>query len=447
MAARSLEAAVRRRAVDLRVAVLAGALATATLLAGCSIVASSSAPPGASPDLRPTLTPAFGLTWAMAPALELPADAFAIPSNPPTGPANPGTAGHPGHFPGQSIIEDVVVAGSRLVAVGYVGLAGAWHALAWTSEDGLAWTVRTLDPRPGSFAVAIAVAADGSFVAVGRVGRAAAAWHSPDGVAWSPSLVGSLVAGGPGAPAGQGVARAPELAERMTTIAATPLGLVAGGSVGPELGARHARLWRSPDGAAWQPVPDDAVFDGGEVTTLAATPGDLVALGRLGTGQRSIGSVAWCSADGVSWARSDDPALAGGLVASLVVADGRILAVGSDLDEREAVAWSSSDGVTWTRAPREAARLHVGEKIRMTDLVATPAGFVAIGNYVGVQYGTGTSWLSRDGISWTAAPDQATLGQGEPEAVVAWGERLVIVGSRGAPDNYIPSVWIGPGLP
>jgi hypothetical protein len=421
----------------------AGAAALVGLvLAGCSVTASRSpGVVGPSAAARASLTPAFGLTWAMAPDVERPRDAFAVPSNPPTGPAGPGTAGHPGHFPGQSIIEDVAVSGNRLVAVGYVGFEGAWHALAWTSEDGLTWTVRDLDERAGSFAVAITTGADGTFVAVGRVGRLAASWRSPDGVVWSRSVVGSLVEAG-------ATDRTPELAERMTAIATTLGGLLAGGSVGPELGERHARLWRSQDGATWTPVPDDpAAFDGAEVTTMTARPGGIVALGRLGTGQRSIGSVAWRSTDGATWARIDDPALAGGLVSAVVASGTGLLAVGSDGDEREAVAWSSTDGTTWSKAPSETSRLHSGEKIRMTDVVVTPSGYVGVGNYVGVQFGTGTTWLSGDGLAWTQAPDQPTFGQGEPEAVVAWGERLVIVGSRGAPDNYIPSVWISPGLP
>jgi hypothetical protein len=89
----------------------------------------------------------------------------------------------------------------------------------------------------------------------------------------------------------------------------------------------------------------------------------------------------------------------------------------------------------------------VGEKIRMTDVVLTDQGFVAIGNFVGVQFGEGTSWRSADGATWLQAPIQAALGQGEPEALVAWRDRLVVVGSRGAPDDYIPSAWISPNVP
>ena len=39
------------------------------------------------------------------------------------------------------------------------------------------------------------------------------------------------------------------IAERMTTVIATPDGFLAGGSIGPELFERHARFWRSADGA------------------------------------------------------------------------------------------------------------------------------------------------------------------------------------------------------
>jgi hypothetical protein len=227
----------------------------------------------------------------------------------------------------------------------------------------------------------------------------------------------------------------------------TPDGLVAGGSAGPELGDRRARLWRSTDGGTWTPVSDADAFEGGEVVAIDRGAGGYVALGRLGTGQRATASVAWISPEGDRWTRIDDPALAGGLVAALVRGPGGWLAVGSDGDEREAVAWSSADGMRWSRAPSEASRLHVGEKIRMTDVVATSEGFVGVGNYVGVQFGQGTTWLSADGLRWQEAPLQAAFGQAEPEAVVAWRDRLAIVGSRGAPDDYIPSAWISPNVP
>jgi len=427
------------------VALVAG---TALAASGCSLFAG----PGPSTPPRtaaPTLRPAFGLTWAMAPGLERPADAFAVSSNPPTGPAHPDTAGHPGNFPGQAIIEAITASadGGRLVAVGYVGIAGDWHARAWTSTDGMTWTLGSIDDRTASFAVSVATAPDGTFVAVGRAGREATAWRSTDGTAWTQATVDSLVSTGTGTAARP--ARPPELAERMTVVVATSHGLVAGGSVGAELqGDRRARFWRSTDGSVWSPVADQfAAFDGSEVIDIARAGDGLVAIGRVGGGPHSAASLAWTSSDGSSWTRVDDEALAGGLTNAVVASSSGLLAVGSDANELAAVAWSSPDGRTWRQAPNEPSRLFNEEKIRMTDVVTTPAGFVGVGNYVSLQYGTGTSWLSRDGLAWTQAPDQPTFGQGEPEAVLAWRDRLVIVGSRGAPDNYIPTVWLSPGLP
>jgi hypothetical protein len=425
---------IRRRAALTVLGILA------LLAAGCDAIAQPSRSTGAAGSSAagpPTPQPAFGLTWAQVEDVERPTDAFA--SAIPTAPSGPGTAGHPGHFPGQSILADVAVDGDRLVAVGYTFIAGAWTADAWTSTDALHWALATVDSRPGSFAVAVATAPAGGFLAVGRVADAPAAWTSPDGRTWQSAIVDRLTTG----------ARVGE-PERIASVIATRSGFLAGGSAGPELGDRQARLWRSIDGLSWTPVADEDGFAGGEVIALAEMPGGsgLIALGRLGTGQRATGSVAWTAGGTDDWARHDDPALASGLVAAVVpAASGGWLAVGSDGDEREAVAWSSTDGRSWTAAPRETSRLHSGEKIRMTDVLAADGGYVGIGNFVGVQFGDGTSWRSIDGTTWQAAPLQASLGQGEPEAIVAWRDRLVMVGSRGAPDNYIPTAWVGPTAP
>jgi hypothetical protein len=413
----------------------------AALFASCAPAATSSPAtgtfsPAASAGPAPTIPPVFGLTWGLVDDVERPQAAFAIPSDLPTAPTGPGTAGHPGHFPGQSVVADVTLSGDRLVAVGYTAFEGAWTADAWTSMDGSHWSLAHIDGRSPSFAEAITSRGDGTFVAVGRVGSTAAAWASPDGIHWTSAEV---------TPAATG----PRDAERMTSVITTAEGLVAAGSTGPELGSRRARFWTSADGATWTRAPDSEAFADTEVTAIVALGDALIALGRIGDGQRGTGSVAWRSTDARTWARIDDPALAGGLAVAVAAApDGSgLVAVGSDVEEREAVAWVTPDGQAWTRAPREESRLHSAEKIRLTDVVATAAGYVAVGNFVGFQYGTAASWLSADGLTWVRAPRQAALEGGEPEAVIAWLDRLVIVGSRGAPDDYIPSVWISPNVP
>ena len=234
----------------------------------------------------------------------------------------------------------------------------------------------------------------------------------------------------------------------MTVVAAGPDGLLAGGSAGPELFERQARFWRSTDdGRSWAPVADDPGFDGTEVTAIVPVADGWLAMGRIGTGQRTTGSVAWRSPDGDTWTRIDDPALSNGWVRSVAKRpDGSLVAVGSNLDETAAEVWHSSDaGQTWTVAPEEPSRTHVGEKIRMTDVIPTSDGLLAIGNFVGVQYGDGASWLSSDATTWERSPLQPSMGQVEPAAVVPFGPGYVMVGTFGAPDDYIPRVWLSPG--
>jgi hypothetical protein len=107
------------------------------------------------------------------------------------------------------------------------------------------------------------------------------------------------------------------------------------------------------------------------------------------------------------------------------------------------MVWRSTDDTAWEAAPREDSRLYEPYKIRMTDVVETPGGLVAVGNYVGLQYGTATSWTGTDWRHWTRAPGYPALGQGEMLAVTRGGPGLVSVGSFGAPDNYIPTIWLG----
>jgi hypothetical protein len=147
----------------------------------------------------------------------------------------------------------------------------------------------------------------------------------------------------------------------------------------------------------------------------------------------------------VTWTRIDDPALAAGRAVALAAPPwGGIVAVGSDRTEDEAFAWVSPDGRSWTLAPSEASRQYYG-KIRMTDVTAAGGELVAIGNYVGVQRGTATSWASHDGLHWEKAHVAPIQQQVELYAIAATGPGVVAVGSFGAPDDYIPTVLLSPG--
>jgi hypothetical protein len=110
------------------------------------------------------------------------------------------------------------------------------------------------------------------------------------------------------------------------------------------------------------------------------------------------------------------------------------------------MVWLSTDGRTWKLAPDQDSLTYHGLGITMADVVAGPGGqLVAVGHFLfGQQFGQGTAWTSPDGRTWTRMPDQASFGQGEPQAVIPDGPGYVATGTVGAPDNYIPTVWLSP---
>ena len=409
---------------------LARALTLGAMLAaagGCG----STAPPTSGPSTsavtaQPSDPPVLGIDWARAASVERPAN-FEVD---PQAPAYTGT--HPIlRIPGQAMMTDVIgLPDGEFVAVGYV--PPDWVPAAWTSPDGANWLIHSMGTTDFTFPVSLAAGADGAVVAVGRSGQMPVAWTSADGSAWRrhsvPVLEGS------------------DVAERMSAVVASERGYLAGGSVGPELSDRHARFWTSVDGIDWQPVPDDPVaFANSEVRAITTFGDGFVAVGVVGTAQEQSGAVAWTSADGLTWTRVDDPSFVDGIAVAVVAAPfGGLVAVGSDLDRREAVAWTSPDGRRWTRAPSEASREYPGY-VWMTDVVAIDDTVIAIGDYQGLQRGTATSWVSRDGIGWERSRSAPVQQQGEFYAITPGGPGAIVVGSFGAPDSYVPTIWLSPG--
>jgi len=415
---------VRRRMLA-RAALILGAMLVAT--GGCG----STAPPTSGPSTsaviaQPSGSPVLGIDWSRAASVERPENFDGDKD----APAYTGT--HPIlRIPGQAMMTDVIgLLGGGFVAVGYV--PPDWVPAAWTTPDGVNWAIHSMDTADFTFPVALAAGADGAVVAVGRLGPMPVAWTSVDGVAWQRHSVPVL----------EGSADA----ERMTTVVASERGYLAGGSVGPELFDRHARFWTSVDGIDWQSVPDDPVaFANAEVRSITTFGDGFVAVGVVGTAQEPSGAVAWTSADGLTWTRVDDPSFADGIAVAVVAAPfGGLVAVGSDLDRREAVAWTSPDGRRWTRAPGEASREYAGF-VWMTDVVAIGDTIIAIGDYQGLQRGTATAWVSRDGVHWDRARSAPVQEQGEFYAITPGGPGAIVVGSFGAPDSYVPTVWLSPG--
>jgi hypothetical protein len=399
------------RALACRVLAVVAILATAI---GCQAV---------PPTAAPTNPPVLGIDWGRTLGVELPPN-YQETVAPDFQQVHPIL-----RFAGQAVPSDVTQAGGKLIAIGYV--PPDWTPAAWTSTNSLDWAYHQIGTTAFTFPVALATGSQGGLVAVGRQLDHPIAWTSLDGATWQPHDVPVL--GG-------------MHAERMTAVAATRFGYVAGGSAGPELFERHARFWTSNDAETWQPVADDpAAFADAEVTGIAALGDKLVAVGWLGTAQLHTGGVAWTSSDGEKWTRIDDPAFNDAAAASMIVSPfGGLLAVGSDIEKKAALAWLTSDGQHWQRVTTG----DYGDRrnLWMTDVAAVGDRVIAVGSSQATQRASGTSWVSADGVTWEQAHPAPILEQLELLAVAAGGPGAVAVGDFGGPDSAVPRVLLSPGL-
>ena len=268
---------------------------------------------------------------------------------------------------------------SVIVAVGRHGEDGG----VWTSSDGTAWTIAPAADIFTGVEIAGVTFANGKFVAVGsRVGSGAAeghfeAWTSTDGMTWSLApeeqaifAARGVAAGGPGFVAGgselqdvatgtyaaraatspDGIAWTPAETgafdgARMDAIAAGSGAIVAGGSTSGFTPAAAA-FWVSTDGSAWTRLPDDPGFAGAAVGGISAGPGGFVAVGSTSLG----GAAVWTSSDGQAWSRvPEGPAFAGARMQSVAAAGPGYVAVG--YGPEDAAVWTSTDGKAWERDP------------------------------------------------------------------------------------------------
>jgi hypothetical protein len=62
-----------------------------------------------------------------------------------------------------------------------------------------------------------------------------------------------------------------------------------------------------------------------------------------------------------------------------------------------------------------------------------------------LQRGTAVSWVTRDGLTWVKSPEAAVQEGAEFYAITPGGPGAFAAGAFGAPDSYVPDVWITPG--
>ncbi|MFV2210279.1 hypothetical protein ACFHW2_08670 [Actinomadura sp. LOL_016] len=170
-------------------------------------------------------------------------------------------------------------------------------------------------------------------------------------------------------------------------------------------GAGDAAVWHTRDGASWTRAGGDGLGGPGvqRLADAAHGPQGWVAAG---------GGLLVTSADGGAWTRATTPKADKADVSGVAYGKSGYVAVGT-------VVWHSADLTSWTEGTGD-----LGDG-RMRDVVATNAGYVAVGESAA---DVPAVWASPDGKSWT--PVQLPQAAGTLTKVVARGDTLVATGDR-----------------
>jgi hypothetical protein len=199
----------------------------------------------------------------------------------------------------------------------------------------------------------------------------------------------------------------------------------------------------TPDAIAakWHPVPPQDSVSGAQFVDVVWTGSRFVAVGIAVDG----GGTFLDSDDGSTWHRQANL----GEQASpmrLAAGPGGVVAVGS-VGERLA-SWVSADGLTWSAHPGAFPTPDVGmDTVAVTDVVPRGDGWLAIGRrdpFCNFECGfdpiRAYVWTSSDGAHWTRVLGQADLGEGGMDAVTQTADGFVAVGNS----HGHAAIWTSP---
>ena len=219
----------------------------------------------------------------------------------------------------------------------------------WSTADGSEWTQKS---SAGSFAIdgrrfvaqGLSDDGQGGLVVVGNslgtdpTDVAASAWHSHDGVNWTPMQVD------------------PAKGQEMVAGVASRSGAV--------VTAGNGVAWLSTDGHTWSAQ----ILPGASTSVGSYTPravgswsGGFVIIG-LWNGDGPTRSAAWFSPNGRDW-KLARTSLAGFDTRGISAVNGTLVAVGSDLSDTApalAASWSTTDGDAWVKSTAPAEQSTVG---------------------------------------------------------------------------------------
>jgi hypothetical protein len=174
-------------------------------------------------------------------------------------------------------------------------------------------------------------------------------------------------------------------------------------------GGSAGKSWFSPDGATWTRTSDTAFAGGAHVVAMG---GQFYAIASDGV---------WRSANGLNWTLvTSSPGL--GFVNDVTVANGVMIAVGTDEDFERAMIWTSSDGASWTSiaAPDGPSEL--------THVAARGGEIAVIGDGPLGGYGRRIFFRPTNSVDWQRFDAFGEDQDGRLVDIASNGNRFVAVG-------------------
>ena len=252
-----------------------------------------------------------------------------------------------------------------------------------------------------------------------------------------------------------------DVAQPMATVSGllAPTGkapwMIVGSLYDPAAGAPVAAVWTARDGRSWTrtTVRPAHPRTGESMAAAVRTPQGLLSVGRRGDGEASD-AVIWHQVDG-KW-RESRPAVMGGPHEQWAFdvatgPQGTLVAGGENVwGEVRPRLWFSPDGETFKAVDGgSGGPLDTTGDEAVRDIVATKAGFVAVGSRNVDSEQDGAAWFSPDGTTWKQVTSAALGGAGRQEllAVANTGRGLVAGGYAeplGSAAPALPAVWTSP---
>ncbi len=195
-------------------------------------------------------------------------------------------------------------------------------------------------------------------------------------------------------------------------------------------------VWKSPDGATWTQVTDNAQFSARYFHSVVEFNNELYLIG--GNANGFLKKDVWKSSDGVTWTEVIDNAQFPARYShSIVEFNNELYLIGGYDSTYKNDVWKSTDGIDWTEVTTTQSKFsgRYGHSV-----VVFNNELYLIGGFDNSYYND--VWKSSDGIDWTeVTTTQSKFSARYSHSVVEFNNELYLIGGNEGVGSFRNDVW------